>query len=168
MVSPWAVADDVSEVLDRARESTYTATRLTVSVWGNQTQVIRERVEHSNGAEMIRIDETWSMVGNGRAIELGDAPQGVAFVTDTRPISTDRYVTGSTEPCRHMRRDCSLIPILEGGTLRAQMVVDERTGAPLITYVYDGQGRLYRTSSLSDFAPHRMYEWSKDPSAVGV
>ena len=65
-----------------------------------------------------------------------------------------------------MRRSCTLVPILEGGVVRAQMIVDDRTGAPLISYVYDGEGRLYRTVSHSDFKPHRTYGWSKDPRTV--
>lgn len=164
--APAAMADEVTDVLDRAREATYTATRLTVSVWGAQTQISRERVEHTRGMEMILVDETWLMVGNGRSVVMNDAPEGIAFMSSVQTMPSDRYQVGTTEECRHMRRSCTLVPILESGVVRAQMIVDNRTGAPLISYVYDGGGRLYRTVSLSEFKPHRTYEWSQDPASV--
>ena len=131
--SPAAVAVDLSELLERASESTYTATRLTISVWGDQTNVSRERVEHAKGAEMIRVDETWSMVGNGRTVVMGDAPEGIAFMTQQAPVSTDRYEIGKVSTCTHMRRACDLIAVLEEDRVRAHLLIDSRTGAPLIT-----------------------------------
>lgn len=166
IVSPATASDDLADLLDRARASTYTATRLTVSVWGDQTNLTRERVEHAKGSEMIRIDETWSMVGNGRTIVMGDSPTGFAFMTSKEPVVTDRYEIGEISSCTHLRRQCEFIAIEEDGLVRAHMVVDRRTGAPLITYIYDGSGRTYRTVSLSDFAPYRTYEWPEDRTDV--
>jgi hypothetical protein len=151
--------DDLADVLTAARSSTYTATRLTVSVWADQTSLVRERVEHAKGAEMIRVDETWSMVGNGRTIVMDDAPKGFAFMTTEEPVITDRYEIGETSTCTHLKRRCTFVEVVEDGLVRAHMLIDERTGAPLITYLYDGDGRTYRTVSLSDFTPHRTYEW---------
>lgn len=166
LAAPAVAADELADILDRAHDATFTATRLTVSVWGDQTQLIRERVERANGSEMILVDETWSMVGNGRSIVMNEAPEGIAFMTSIRQEATDRYAVGVTRTCRHMRRSCTIVPILEAGAVRAQVIVDDLTGAPLISYVYDGDGRLFRTVSLSDFKPHRTYEWSRDPEAV--
>ena len=102
--APLAAATEVDDVLERARSATYTATRLTVSVWADQTNVTRERVEHAAGAEMVRVDETWSMVGNGRTVVMGDAPEGIAFMTKGASVSTERYAIGEEAPCRHLRR----------------------------------------------------------------
>lgn len=164
--SPAAFADDLADILERARAATYTATRLTVSAWGDHTNLLRERVEHAQGAEMIRVDQTWSMVGNGRTIRMGDVPEGVAFMTTSPAVVTDRYRVGDVAECTHLRRTCSFIPILEGDRVRAHMLIDTRTGAPLITYVYDGAGRTYRTVSLSEFSPHRTYEWPQGTADV--
>lgn len=166
--APLAAANDVTDLLDRARSSTYTATRLTVSVWGGESQVVRERVEHADGAEMVRVDETWSLVGNGRTVSMGDIPSGLAFVTTAEPINTDRYTIGEIADVVHMKRECELIPVLEGDMIRAHLVVDRRTGAPLISYLYDGDGEVFRQISLSDFSPHRTYEWTGDPNGVPV
>ena len=93
MIAP-ALAEDVADVLTDASEATYTATRLTVSVWGDETQAVRERVEHADGAEMILVDETWSMVGNGRRVEMGDSPTGLAFMTDARNEEALKVLNG--------------------------------------------------------------------------
>lgn len=159
LANPTARADDLDDLLERADDATYTATRLTVSVWDDTTNVVRERVEHANGAEMIRVDRTWSMVGNGRTIVLGDSPEGIAFMPRSAPIVSDRYEVADEAPCTHLRRACRFYTILEDEAVRARMLIDTKTGAPLITYVYDGDGATYRTISLSDFAPHRTYEW---------
>ncbi|MGI9665780.1 MAG: hypothetical protein ACR2N2_01595, partial [Acidimicrobiia bacterium] len=161
-VAAPVMADELSDVLADAHESTYTATRLTVSVWGEQTKLVRERVEHANGSEMVLVDETWSMTGNGQRLVMDDAPRGLAFLSDAGPLSTDKYTLGETTTVTHMKRRCTLVSILEDDRVRAHMVIDERTGAPLITYVYDGNGSTFRTVSLSEFAPHRTYEWPED------
>lgn len=166
LVAPAAMADDLSDMLDRAHNATYTATRLTVSAWGDQTNVTRERVEHAKGAEMIKVDQTWSMVGNGRTVTMGDTPEGIAFMTNSAPVSTGRYEVGGVINVRHMYRNCSLVPILEDGDVRARVLVDDLTGAPLITYFYDGSGAVFRTVSLSDFSPHRTYEWPQESTDV--
>lgn len=166
VTGPVALADDLSDVLERARSSTYTATRLTVSVWGDQTSVVRERVEHADGSEMIRVDETWSMVGKGRTIVMSDSPRGFAFMTTEEPIVTDRYTLGEATTCTHLKRSCTFVAIEEGDRTRAHMLIDSRTGAPLITYVYDADGRTFRTVSLSEFRPHRTYEWPEDGTDV--
>ena len=163
-----AAADELADVLERARTSTWTATRLSVSVWGDQTSVVRERVEHADGSEMIRVDETWSMVGNGRQILMGESPKGVAFISTMEPAATGRYAISKVSDCTHLRRGCQFVSISEGDLVRARMVIDLRTGAPLITYVYDGDGRTFRTVSLSEFAPHRTYEWPEDRTDVPV
>ncbi len=165
---PLAIANDVTDVLERARASTYTATRLTISVWGGQSEIVRERVEHAEGAEMVQVDETWSMTGNGRTVSMGESPSGLAFMTTAEPVRTSRYSIGDVIEVRHMKRDCALVPVLEGSVVRAHLVVDMRTGAPLISYYYDGDGDVFRQVSLSNFAPHRTYEWSGDPDGVPV
>lgn len=157
--APAAMADDLTDVLNRANDATWTATRVTVSVWGEQTNVTRERVEHAHGSEMIRVDETWSMVGGGRRMTMGETPDGIAFMTNNAPVPTGRYRLGAGTSVQHMYRSCTLVPVLEGDVHRASLLIDDRTGAVLITDLYDAGGRIYRSVSLSDFVPHRTYEW---------
>ena len=157
-----ASADELTDYLDRVQESTYTANRLVVSVWGDQTQVSTAFVEHSDGMEMVRVDTTWTMVGNGKSVTVNDSPQGIAFVTHPEPIDTGRYTIGDVVDVRHMRRDCQVVEVLENGEVRASILIDVRTGAPLITETFTGGGNVFRRSSLQDFKAYRTYAGPED------
>ena len=63
MMASGASADELTDYLERANQSTYTANRLVVSVWGGQTQISSSFVEHSRGMEMVEVDSTWTVVG---------------------------------------------------------------------------------------------------------
>lgn len=157
MLAPAAVAEELTDYLDRAMQSTYTANRLVVSVWGDETSISSSFVEHADGMEMVRVDSTWTVVGNGRSVVVNDAPHGVAFVTHAQSIETDRYTIGTVRMVKHMRRDCRLVEVMEGDHVRAVILFDVNTGAPLITETFTGTGRVFRRSSLQDFKAYRTY-----------
>jgi len=166
LVASSAVADELSDYIDRAKDSTYTANRLVVSVWGEETRISSSYVEYSDGTEMVRVDSTWSIVGNGRSVVVNDAPQGVAFVTHAGVIDTGRYSVGDVTNVRHMRRDCHLVEVMEGDTVRAVILFDSRTGAPLITETFTNTGKVFRRSSLQDFKAYRTYAAPRDVDDV--
>lgn len=153
-----ATAAELEDVLGDARESTYTASRLVVSLWGGQTQVSREFVEHSDGMEMVRQDTTWSMVGNGKAALMDEGSTGVTFLTHQPGVTASRYTVNEYDKVTHMSRSCHIVEVTEGDTLRAALVVDDRSGAILIQELYNGNGRLFRRTTLSDFRAYRTYE----------
>jgi hypothetical protein len=164
LAAAGASADELTDYLERSNQSTYSANRLVVSVWGGQTQITSSFVEHSQGMEIIQVDSTWSMVGNGTAMTMDDAPHGVAFMSSSEPISTDRYVVGGVTQVTHMGRTCELVRVMEGDTVRARLLVDVRTGAPLITESFTDDGRVFRRSSLQNFLAYRTYS---GPSSTG-
>ncbi|MEZ5174616.1 MAG: hypothetical protein R2823_00205 [Acidimicrobiia bacterium] len=166
LVAAAAVADELGDYLERVQDSTYTANRLTVSVWGDETQVSSAFVEHAPGSEMVRVDSSWTMAGNGRSVVVDDEPEGVAFVTHADPITTDRYTIGSVAEAQHMRRDCTVVQVLEDGVVRANFLIDSRTGAPLITETYTDGGEVFRRSSLQNFRAYRTYAAPMDPNDV--
>jgi hypothetical protein len=161
-----AIAADLDDVLADARESTYTASRLIVSVWGGQTQVTREFVEHADGMEMVRRDTDWSMAGNGKAASMGDKPAGFTFLTKERSAPTSRYTVEERDKVDHMSRPCRIVDVMEGDILRASLVVDDRSGALLIQELYTVNGDLFRRTTLSDFRAYRTYEAPMDEAAV--
>jgi hypothetical protein len=161
-----AVAAEIDDVLDEASESTYTATRLIVSMWGDQTRVGREFVEHANGMEMVRRDTSWSMAGNGKAASMGDEPAGFTFLTDQRGEPTSRYTIVERSKASHMSRPCQIVEVMEGDILRASLVVDDRSGAFLIQELYNESGDMYRRTTLSDFRAYRTYEAPMDEADV--
>lgn len=161
-----AVAGELEHVLDEANGSTYTATRLIVSMWGGQTHVSREYVERANGMEMVKRDSDWSMAGNGKAASMGDKPTGVTFLTDAHGEETNRYTVVERSNVNHMSRPSRIIEVMEGDILRASLVVDDRSGALLIQELYNEGGDMYRRTTLSDFRAYRTYEAPMDESDV--
>lgn len=161
-----ASAADLDDVLTDARESTYTASRLVVSVWGGQTQVSREFVERADGMEMVRTDANWSMTGNGKAVSMGEEPSGVTFLTDKHSISTSRYTIVEKGKATHMLRPCRIVDVMEGDILRASLLIDDRSGALLIQELYSDNGGMYRRTTLSDFRAYRTYEAPMDGADV--
>ncbi len=164
LVPAGALADDLTDILARANGATYSANRLVVSAWGGNTAIVRSFVEHANGSEIVRVDESWSFVGNGRAATMGETPAGVAFVTHAAPITTDRYSIGETEQVTHMHRNCTAVSVMEGDIERANLVIDNNTGAPLITEMLAEDGSVFRRTSLQDFKAYRTYAWPTDRS----
>lgn len=161
-----AVAAELDDVLEEANGSTYTATRLIVSMWGGQPQLSREFVERANGMEMVRRDTDWSMTGNGKSASLGDEPTGVTFLTNARGEPTNRYTAVERSKANHMSRPCQIVEVMEGDILRASLVVDDRSGALLIQELYNESGDVYRRTTLSDFRAYRTYEAPMDESDV--
>ena len=166
MMASGASADELTDYLERANQSTYTANRLVVSVWGGQTQISSSFVEHSRGMEMVEVDSTWTVVGNGTAMTMDEAPLGVAFMAISEPISTGRYAVSDVTSVTHMGRSCELVRVTEGDTLRAKFLVDVRTGAPLVSETFTDEGKVFRRSSLQNFLAYRTY--SSPSSATGT
>jgi hypothetical protein len=161
-----AVAADLDDVLTDAQDSTYTASRLIVSVWGGQTQVTREFVEHADGMEMVRRDADWSLTGHGKAASMGEVPAGVSFLTKQASVPSTRYTIEERAKVDHMSRPCRIVDVMEGDVLRASLVVDDRSGALLIQEQFSGNGELFRRTTLSDFRAYRTYEAPMEENEV--
>ncbi len=163
-----ASAGDLAGILESARNATYNASRVTVSVWGGQTQIADQWVEHWSGGEIVRTASVWSVYRQGRAVTMGEAPAGFAFVTKRTLPTSERYSIGSVENVTHLRRPCKRIEIMEGDTLRAVLLVDRRSGAVLHSEIYTDEGKIFRTVALDNFKPYRVYSEPKDSSSVPV
>ena len=161
-----AAAAELDDVLTEARDSTYTASRLIVSVWGGQTQVTGECVEHADGMEMVRREADWSLAGNGKSASMGEEPGGFTFLTKQHDAPTGRYTIEERAKVDHMSRPCRIVDVLEGDVLRASFVVDDRSGALLIQEQFNENGNLFRRTTLSDFRAYRTYEAPMDETEV--
>lgn len=161
---------ELNDILDDARYSTYTASRLVVSVWEGQTQVAREFVEHSNGVEKVRRDAGWSIAGNGRAVTMGVEPSGVTFLTKSNgsPLPSSKYTIRESGAGIHMSRLCHIVEVMEGEIHRATFILDQRTGAILVAEMFDGEGELFRRTTLSNFRAYRTHEAPIHESTVPV
>lgn len=159
-------AGELDDVLADARTSTYTASRLVVSLWGGQTQVSRQLVIHTDDMEIVRTDSSWSMTGYGKAVSMGDEPSGIAFLSRQPNVLASRYTVVERGAVRHMSRPGRMVDIMEGDVLRASLLIDKRSGALLIQDLFSSDGSLYRRTTLTDFRMYRTYQAPMDPTEV--
>ncbi|HHC09433.1 MAG TPA: hypothetical protein ENK55_12070 [Actinobacteria bacterium] len=61
-------------------------------------------------------------------------------------------VAGGEE--RHLGRFADVFGIYEGDRLRMELLLDRQTGAPLVSRIYDGDGRIFRSATMVDFRPY--------------
>jgi len=168
VLAPAASAGELEDIITSARDATYNATRITKSVWGDQIEITNQLVEHWSGGELVRTNSSWTVAGNGRLVTMGDVPSGLAFLTAKTIPEIERYEVGDVSDVMHMRRAAQRVEIMEGDIKRATLVVDKRSGAVLLAETFNDQGRIFRTVSLSNFKPYRMYPEPAEMSSIPV
>ena len=168
VLAPAASAGELEDIITSARDATFNANRVTKSVWGDQIEVTDQLVEHWSGGEWVRTNSSWTVAGNGRLVTMGDVPSGLIFLTAKTTPEIKRYTVGDVTDITHMRRDARRVDVMEGDLKRATLIVDKRSGAVLLAETFNSHGRVFRTISLSDFKPYRMYPEPDDMSSVPV
>jgi hypothetical protein len=143
-----AVADDLESYLAEAEKAEYAGSRIAVSVWDGNSEVGVYEVAHAGGTTKIGDGTGEALVGLGK-VSVG--PDAVAVPQWSSATLAERYTEGEPVPVRRLGRDGHLVSVLEGDLVRATIVFDDETGAPLATQVYDGDGSLFRYSAMMDF-----------------
>lgn len=153
-------AEDLEDYLARAAEADYAGTRVVVTVWEGRSIAEITDVEHSGEVVMMGVADT--MILEGKVAKGGET--GVAVSTWSTPVVAAKYTVEVDVGLTRLGRAARAVRIMEGGQLRARIVFDLATWAPLVTEIYDAGGELFRIASFTDFDPHprRVY----DPSFV--
>jgi len=152
-----AFADDFDDLLEAAGEADYAGRQIVVTFFDDQTALDIVEIEHAGSMMMVTAEGSDSMIGAGR-ISAGDG-DGLTVSSWTSMQLSDRYEVGARNAVRRLGRSANSIEILEDGQRRMRFVFDETTGAPLVTEVFDGTGKLFRLTSMLevDEIPHRIY-----------
>jgi len=148
-----AWADEIGDLLQRTDGAVYSGRQMVSTNWDGVSAVDVVDVEHARGVTVVDDGSHRSMVARGRVRVSGRAVAFVGWDDRTGP-SPGRYrlVHGGT--ARHLGRFGDVVGIMEGDLLRVRMVVDHTTGAPLLTQVFDGSGRVFRYASMVEFRPY--------------
>jgi hypothetical protein len=152
-----ALADDFEDLLDAAGEADYAGRQIVVTFFDGSTALDIVEIEHAGSMMMVSAEGSDSMIGAGR-LSAGDG-DGLSVSSWTSMQLSDRYEVGPLNETKRLGRTASSIEILEDGRRRMRLVFDNTTGAPLVTEVYNGDGKLFRLRSLLevDEVPHRIY-----------
>ena len=155
-----AFAGDLNEYLREAEEADYSGRQIVVSVWDGKPTADILTIEHTGSMLMIEDGNHGSLVGSGKVSAVSQDAGSVMIAGWTRVGYAARYVTVDPVAVRRLGRAAKSVSILEEDTLRARIVFDLVTGAPLSTEVYLEDGAtLFRFSSMIEFdpLPRRLY-----------
>ena len=145
-----AVAGELDDYLAEAADAEYAGRRIIVTNWDGESTVGVFEFAQTGGVAVVRDGEGQAMVAEGR-LAAGDG--GVILPEWSAASLGDRYETEAAEPVKLLGRQAHAITVNEDGRVRASIVFDDATGAPLATEVYDGDGELFRYTAMLDFDP---------------
>lgn len=152
VVTP-AIADELADYLEEAEDATYSGKRLIGTTWDGTERMGVVDVEHLGGLAMVGSGHSYIMVGHGKVHAIGTPEAALAFEYGSAGAVNHRYQVAMGGSVSHLGRAARVMEIIEDGDLRMRMVVDVITDAPLETQVFDGDGNLFRYSSMVEFSP---------------
>jgi hypothetical protein len=162
-IVPAHADDDLTDYLEEADAATYSGRRLVGTTWDGIEAMGVMEVQHTDGLTMVGPSSDFTMVGHGR---FRTGSSGVAIDYDTLSQATldQIYSLNRGATLRRAGRTVHELDIFEGPRLRMTMTVDSATGAPLEIQVYDGDGSLFRYSTMVEFQPtiNEMAEYVDD------
>ncbi len=147
-----ALADDLEEYLERAADADYAGRQVVVTVWDGRSIANVASLEHSGGATMLSGDVSDTVIRDGK-VSVEGSP-GIALSAWSTPGADDRYTAGEERDVTRLGRAARSVTILEGDVVRARIVFDLATWAPLATEIYDDDGEVFRFASFLDFDPN--------------
>jgi hypothetical protein len=144
---PAIAAEDLDGYLREAEQAEYGGRRIVVTIWDGKSQAEILTVLHTGDTMTVNGGE--SIIGYGK---LAGAPGGGVIIPEwSSSVLSDRYTMDQPEAVRRLGRDAVRIVVREGDAKRASIVLDAETSAPLATEVFDGEGTLFRYSTMIDF-----------------
>jgi hypothetical protein len=153
VVAAPALADDLSDYLEEADQATYSGRRLIGTTWDGMERMGIMDIEHRGGLTMLSSGRSYVMVGDGKVHAIGSPEEALAYELASSADVGHRYEVAMAENASHLGRATQVMEIVEDGMLRMRMVVDIVTDAPLETQVFDGEGNLFRYSTMVEFSP---------------
>jgi hypothetical protein len=149
--APALAATDLADYLRDADDSVYSGRKIVIAVWDGDAAYALLDIEHAMGVTLVDRYGDDAVVGGGK-LKSSSGDGALQFVDWTEEALSSRYTVREAERITHAGRQAVVVDVLEGDTVRARFAFDEETHAPLITEVFDGSGRLFRYSSMVEFA----------------
>lgn len=153
------LADELDDYLSAAQDADYAGRRIVVTIYADRSTAVVLDVEHARSTTLIEQGSSETVIGDGRRAEMGRTAGAIMLAGATTVRRHDRYRASSPERIVRLGRPADVVSVFEGQLLRQRIVFDVSTGAPLSTEVYDGDGRLFRFSSMIEIGPpHGLYD----------
>jgi len=150
---PTAAADELEDYLRSAATASYSGRQIVVTTWGGDTSFGSYRVMQEPGLTLVNGTEYEARAGGGRMSSTsGDVLHGLSLEHWAEWRLHDRYEMGAVRTVTPFGREATSVDIMEGDVVRARLVFDVATAAPLRAEWFDASGSVYRISVLVDFS----------------
>ena len=146
-----ALAADLSDYLERADAAAYSGQRIVITIWQGVQRAAVFDVEHAAGMTVVGIGDRSRVLGEGRAHPVGSHEGAIAFETVSGDFIADDYRVVPAGTDQRLGRDAEVFEVFEAGRLRARMILDATTSAPLVTQVLAADGSMFRYSAMVAF-----------------
>ena len=143
---PAFAADTLEEYLSEAGDAEYAGRRIVMTSWDGDSEVGVYDVTHTS--EVTVIGDNQAQVSGGK---LTADDVAVAVAAWSRSSLADRYAIVETGAVERLGRTARALEVYEDDLLRATIIFDGTTGAPLLTQIFDATGETYRYSAMLDF-----------------
>jgi hypothetical protein len=152
--APAAALDSLEDYLAEAQNAEYAGRRIVVASWQGEAEI--GTFEVTRAREVTVLGDGGTQVASGR-VTADDV--AVAVLQWSRSQLADRYTVVEAGPVERLGRSSHSIDVYEGDLLRAALVFDDATGAPLLTEMFDASGERYRFSAMLEFddRPNLVY-----------
>lgn len=162
-------SEELDVYLEQADAAGYSGIQFVVTVWGDDTSTGIFQVEQAGDMVMVQQGAGESLISSGK-VRAMDGRVGTAIGSWAEAVGSSRYTVGPPQAAERLDRSAQSIDVFEGSLLRARLILDMKTGAPLATEVYDGNGDLFRFATMLDFdtTMGEMAELAADGSAYDV
>ncbi len=148
-VAAPAAAEDLEDYLEKAAEAEYAGRRIVVTIWEGRSIAAITALEHAGKGMMAAASGT--VIRSGRVAFEGVA--GVELSGWSTSRLDARYRTGEATEMLRLGRPAYAVSVYEDDVVRARIVFDLETWAPLATEIYDGEGELFRYAAFMEFSP---------------
>ena len=143
-------SEELDVYLEQADAAGYSGVQFVVTVWGDDTSTGIFQVEQAGDMVMVHQGAGDSLISSGK-VRAMDGENGTAIGSWTEAVGSSRYTVGLPQATERLDRSAQSIDVFEGPLLRARLILDLKTGAPLATEVYDGNGDLFRFATMLEF-----------------
>lgn len=165
-----AAADDsLEELIEHAGEGEFHGVGIVMCSWGADSAAATYEVDRFSGMSMVHGPDRDLML-SGSLVAVGSDSEWYALeVAEWSSWSlSDRYSLGEPVATNRLGRPATSVTIIENERVRARLVIDDESTIPLLTEIFDGQGRLFRLASLVEFEVGARGDHPPMPTEFGV
>jgi len=154
VVMPAAAQADegLEDYLESAMDAEFHGSGVVMCSWGPDSAATTYEVTRSDGMSMVQGPDGGLMLYGSLTASASGADWYALEVSEWSAWSlSDRYSLGETTPITRLGRSASEVTVLEDGRARARLVIDDESTVPLLTEVFDADGRVFRLAALVEF-----------------